>query len=63
VTPKTAEGAVEAIRLLKVARDTAVTAHSQAMITRKATLGPPATACAPSWNHAPTSRSSPPAPS
>jgi transposase len=38
VTPKTAEGAVEAIRLLKVARDTAVTAHSQAMITLKATL-------------------------
>ena len=38
VTPKTGEGSVEAIRLLKVARDTAVTAHSQAMITRKATL-------------------------
>ena len=38
VTPKTGEGAVEAIRLLKVARDTAVTAHSQAMITLKATL-------------------------
>ena len=38
VTPKTGEGAVEAIRLLKVARDTAVVAHSQAMITLKATL-------------------------
>jgi transposase len=38
VTAKTGEGAVEAIRLLKVARDTAVTAHSQAMITLKATL-------------------------
>jgi transposase len=38
VTPKTGEGSVEAIRLLKVARDTAVTAHSQAMITLKATL-------------------------
>ena len=38
VPPKTGEGSVEAIRLLKVARDTAVTAHSQAMITLKATL-------------------------
>jgi transposase len=38
VTPKSAEGSVEAIRLLKVARDTAVSAHSQAMITLKATL-------------------------
>ena len=38
VMPKTGEGAVEAIRLLKVARDTAVVAHSQAMITLKATL-------------------------
>jgi transposase len=38
VTPKTGEGAVGAIRLLKVAWDTAVTAHSQAMITLKATL-------------------------
>jgi transposase len=38
VTPKTGEGSVEAIRLLKVAPDTAVVAHSQAMITLKATL-------------------------
>jgi transposase len=37
-TPKTADGSVESLRLLKVARDTAVTAHSQAMITLKATL-------------------------
>jgi transposase len=36
--PKAADGTIEAIRLLKVARDTAVTAHSQAMITLKATL-------------------------
>jgi hypothetical protein len=35
VTPKTGAGSVEAIRLLKVARDTAVTAHSQAMITSR----------------------------
>src|SRR5215207_10557827 len=37
-TPKLAEGAIEAIRLVKIARDTAVKAHSQAMITLKATL-------------------------
>ena len=36
--PKLADGAIEAIRLLKIARDTAVKAHSQAMITLKATL-------------------------
>lgn len=37
-TPKLADGIVEAIRLIKIARDTAVKAHSQAMITLKATL-------------------------
>ena len=37
-TPKLADGAIEAIRLVKIARDTAVKAHSQAMITLKATL-------------------------
>ncbi len=37
-TPKLADGIVEAIRLTKIARDTAVKAHSQAMITLKATL-------------------------
>ncbi len=37
-TPKTADGDIETLRLLKVARDTAVKAHSQAMITLKATL-------------------------
>lgn len=37
-TPKLAEGIVESIRLIKIARDTAVKAHSQAMITLKATL-------------------------
>ena len=37
-TPKLADGVVEAIRLVKIARDTAVKAHSQAMITLKATL-------------------------
>ena len=36
--PKLANGGVEAIRLLKIARDTAVKAHSQALITLKATL-------------------------
>jgi transposase len=36
--PKLADGAVEAIRLVKIARDTAVKAHSQAIITLKATL-------------------------
>ena len=38
VTPKLADGIVEAIRLVKIARDSAVNAHSQAMITLKATL-------------------------
>ena len=36
--PKTADGSIEAIRLLKVTRDTAVKARSTAMITLKATL-------------------------
>jgi transposase len=37
-TPKLADGQVEALRLLKVARDTAVKAHTTAIITLKATL-------------------------
>ena len=37
-TPKLADGIVESIRLIKIARDSAVKAHSQAMITLKATL-------------------------
>lgn len=37
-TPKLADGIVEAIRLVKITRNTAVKAHSQAMITLKATL-------------------------
>ena len=36
--PKTADGTVEALRLLKIARDTAVKARSAAMIALKATL-------------------------
>ncbi len=36
--PKTADGAVEALRLLKIARDTTVKARTTAMITLKATL-------------------------
>jgi len=38
VTPKLADGAVEAIRLTRIARNTAVKAHSQAIIALKATL-------------------------
>jgi len=37
-TPKLGDGIVEAIRLIKIARDSAVRAHSQAMITLKAVL-------------------------
>lgn len=37
-TPKLADGIVESIRLTKIARDSAVKAHSQAIITLKATL-------------------------
>jgi hypothetical protein len=37
-TPELDDGIVEAIRLVKIARDSAVKAHSQAMITLKATL-------------------------
>src|SRR3954453_9520076 len=37
-TPKTADGSVESLRLLKIARDTAVKARSAAMIALKATL-------------------------
>ncbi len=36
--PKTADGQVEALRLLKIARDSAVKAQTSAMITMKATL-------------------------
>jgi transposase len=36
--PKTAAGAVEALRLIKIARDTAVKARTSAIITLKATL-------------------------
>ena len=36
--PKLANGVVEAIRLLKIARDTAVKAHSQSLIALRATL-------------------------
>lgn len=36
--PKTADGAIEALRVLKIARDTAVKARTTAMITLKATL-------------------------
>ncbi len=37
-TPKTADGSVESLRLLKIARDTAVKARTAAMIALKATL-------------------------
>jgi len=36
--PKTADGSLESLRLLKIARDTAVKARSTAMIALKATL-------------------------
>jgi transposase len=37
-TPKLADGVVEAIRLTRIARSTAVKAHTQAIVTLKATL-------------------------
>jgi len=37
-TPKLADGLIEVIRLVKIARDTAVKAHTAAIITLKATL-------------------------
>ena len=37
-TPKTADGSIESLRLLKVARDTAVKARTAAMVALKATL-------------------------
>ncbi len=37
-TPKTADGAIEAIRLIKIARDTAVKSQATTMVTLKATL-------------------------
>jgi len=36
--PKTADGAIETLRLVKIARDTAMKAHTSAMIALKATL-------------------------
>jgi transposase len=38
ITPKAADGSIESIRLVRIARGTAVKAHSAAMITLKATL-------------------------
>lgn len=38
VVPKTADGAIEAIRLVKIARDTAVKAHAATIITLKTVL-------------------------
>ena len=38
ITPKLADGQVEAIRLVKIARDTAVKSHTSAIITLKAVL-------------------------
>jgi hypothetical protein len=38
VIPKLADGQIEAIRLVKIARDTAVKAHTAAIITLKAVL-------------------------
>lgn len=38
ITPKLADGQVEAIRLVKIARDTAVKSHTTAIITLKAVL-------------------------
>lgn len=38
ITPKLADGNVESIRLIKIVRDTAVKAHSSAIITLKAVL-------------------------
>jgi transposase len=37
-SPKTSDGDIEVLRLVKIARDTAVKAHTAAMITLKATL-------------------------
>ncbi len=37
-TPKVSDGAVEAIRLTRIARNSAVKAHTQAIVTLKATL-------------------------
>ena len=37
-SPKTSDGDIEVLRLVKIARDTAVRAHTAAMITLKATL-------------------------
>lgn len=53
-TPSTADGAVETIRLVKIAYDGAVQARTTAMITLKATLAPGARRCGRSWRRSPT---------
>lgn len=53
-TPKTADGAVETIRLVKIAYDGAVQARTTAMITLKATLATGSEACGRSWRRSPT---------
>ena len=48
--PKTADGQVEAMRLLKIARDSAVKAQTSVMFTLKATLVTAGDSSAPSWS-------------
>jgi hypothetical protein len=59
--PKTADGDVESLRLLKIARDTAVKARTAAMIALKATLMT-AASCGRSWSRSPITSSPMPAP-
>lgn len=60
--PKSADGQIEAIRLIKIARDSAVKARPATMITLTATLWPRMWSCAPSWSHSATTGSSKPQP-
>ncbi len=60
-TPKLADGIVEAIRLVKIARDTAVKAHTAVIITLKATLVTAPMSYGANSSRSPTSSWSPPA--
>jgi hypothetical protein len=54
-TAKSVEGSIESIRLVKIARDTAVKAHTTAMITSALSSSPSAMSCAASSKHSATS--------
>ena len=53
-TPKLADGQIEAIRVIKIARNTAVKAHSTTMVTLKTVVVTAPTTCGERSSRSPT---------